>query len=501
MGCCGNYEKDKVSKNDDNDQDLKYKKDSNFENLSNPKDQEEEKVKDIEKEKKKNNEKEKEKNKVNKKENEDEKKIDSDNNESVKSNSDDNQLSLLIELVKFFNRNEEENQYTENDISDNEEDKKINNELDKIFKNNFIYYPKMNFLSLCKFLELDVDERKKKEIIIDDILKNNEEKINNIEKDIKDFRILNLLVLCNNDDQMELMAKFYRKIVPKINCVFSCFIYFIIYYLDIFNIMQKNIILMPLSDISANVLKKLYKYNESILGIFLYYFGDYKIDISFLPKNVSIQPIFSNYCVIIVFREFMKNIIIPNQGNNNYLEQGKLELSIKLDMPYKINLNNFSQKYLEYRDKTSIYNSTNNFTYLALFQAYDFYNSIYLKEAYNESERDRMIENLTIISDLLEIFTNSENQIIEVAKFLKNLYIICMNIFDYTYCINLLDKDTIVNIFDNDFSNLDFDAKKKKSEEIVLKIAECCNFLVSKMNEEKCIFFEEKLKILQIKII
>jgi len=111
----------------------------------------------------------------------------------------------------------------------------------------------------------------------------------------------------------------------------------------------------------------------------------------------------------------MKNYIIPKQGNNNYLEQGKLELSIKLDMPYKINLNNFSQKYLEYRDKTSIYNSTNSFTYLALFQGYDFYNSICLKEAYNESERDRMIENLTIISDLVEVFTNSENQFIEVA--------------------------------------------------------------------------------------
>ena len=157
----------------------------------------------------------------------------------------------------------------------------------------------------------------------------------------------------------------------------------------------------------------------------------------------------------------MKKFIIPKQNNNNYLEQGKLELSIKLDMPYKINLNNCSQKYLEYRDKTSIYNSTNNFTYLALYQAYDFYNGFYLKEAYNESERNKMIENLSIISDLAEIFTNSENQFIEAAKFLKNLYNICMNIFDYTYCINLLDKDTIVNIFDNDFSNLGFDAKKE----------------------------------------
>ena len=126
----------------------------------------------------------------------------------------------------------------------------------------------MNFLSLCKFLELDVDKRKKEEIIIDDILKINEEKINNLYKDIKDFRNLNLLVLCNNDDQMELMAKFYRKILPKINCVFSCFIDSIIYYLDTFSIMQTNIILMPLSDISANVLKNLYKCNESILGVF-----------------------------------------------------------------------------------------------------------------------------------------------------------------------------------------------------------------------------------------
>ena len=74
----------------------------------------------------------------------------------------------------------------------------------------------MNFLSLCKFLELDVDKRKKEEIIIDDILKNNEEKINNLYKDIKDFRNLNLLVLCNNDDQMELMAKFYRKFCLKL---------------------------------------------------------------------------------------------------------------------------------------------------------------------------------------------------------------------------------------------------------------------------------------------
>ena len=43
--------------------------------------------------------------------------------------------------------------------------------------------------------------------------------------------------------------------------------------------------------------------------------------------------------------------------------------------------------------------------------------------------------------------------------------------------------------------------QKKKTEEIILKIAECCNFLVSKMYEGKCIFLEEKLKILQIKII
>ena len=212
MGCCGNYEKDKVSKNDDDNQDLKYKINENSENLSNLKDQQKEKVKDIEKERKKPNENEieinkkedKEINKVDEQENEDEKKIDSENNESVKSNSDDNnQLLFLLELVKFLNQNEQENEYNENDISNNEKDNKINNELDKVFKHNFIYYPKMNFLSLCKFLELDVDKRKKEEIIKDDILKNNEEKINNLYKDIKDFRNLNLLVLCNNDDQMK----------------------------------------------------------------------------------------------------------------------------------------------------------------------------------------------------------------------------------------------------------------------------------------------------------
>ena len=123
---------------------------------------------------------------------------------------------------------------------------------------------------------------------------------------------------------MELMAKFYRKILPKINCVFSCFIDSIIYYLDTFSIMQTNIILMPLSDISSNVLKNLYKCNESILGVFLYYFGDCKIDISFLPKNLTIQPIFSNYYLISIFREFMKKFIIPKQNNNNYLNKVSL---------------------------------------------------------------------------------------------------------------------------------------------------------------------------------
>ena len=189
---------------------------------------------------------------------------------------------------------------------------------------------------------------------------------------------------------------------------------------------------------------------------------------------------------------------IPIQNYDNFFfKQNKYELNITNDMPYKINLNNCAQKYLEYRDKGNIYNSTYNFTYLALKEGYNYYNDI---DIYNTNRSNSKIEKILKVlssSRLISIFEDKENLLLEIINFFKNLFIICINIFNCPYC-EFLENDIIVNIFNND---LDFDDLENKNKLIILEINECCNFLVSKIKEGKCLFLEEKLKTLQIKII
>lgn len=213
-------------------------------------------------------------------------------------------------MVEFLNRDE------------------INYEEDE---DNLVSYPKMSFLDLCNFLELEIDNNfmKKKKISIDDILIYNDEKIKRISNELKYFRSVNLLVLCNNESQMKLMAKFYRKIIPNINYSFSCCFDSprhdsICFNLNLFSVSKNNIILIPLSNLSSDTFEKLNKYKDSILHIFAYHYGEHKLDDSFLPKSLECNFIFSNKYLILLFKSIMENNI-PIQNFENYFNSNQYE--------------------------------------------------------------------------------------------------------------------------------------------------------------------------------
>lgn len=97
-------------------------------------------------------------------------------------------------------------------------------------------------------------------------------------------------------------------------------------------------------------------------------------------------------------------------------------------MTYIIKLNNCAEKYLKYRDKNNIYKSTNNFTYLALNEVYNYYNDIYNDICESNSEIFEIFS-AGILTGIAKIFENEEDIYIkEMAKFFKNLFIICINI-------------------------------------------------------------------------
>ena len=105
---------------------------------------------------------------------------------------------------------------------------------------------------------------------------------------------------------MELITKFYRKIVPNINYVFTCDLDFLYHNLNMFSVNQCNIILIPLSNFSSEILKKLYEYIVSILKIYVYHYGEHKPDDSFLPKTLKYKFIFSNNIIINLFKEIIE---------------------------------------------------------------------------------------------------------------------------------------------------------------------------------------------------
>ena len=76
-----------------------------------------------------------------------------------------------------------------------------------------------------------------------------------------------------------------------------------------------------------------------------------------------------------------------------------------------------------------------------------------------------------------------------------------MYVFNYPYIYNSLDIITLYNLLNEDLSELDSDDKEIKEKEIFKKIEECLNYLILKIKEKKCIFNEQKLKELQIKLI
>jgi cobalamin biosynthesis protein CbiD len=78
-----------------------------------------------------------------------------------------------------------------------------------------------------------------------------------------------------------------------------------------------------------------------------------------------------------------------------------------------------------------------------------------------------------------------------------------MAIFSYPYIYNCLDNITLNNLLNEKIfdKNTTEEECKKRNIEKIKEIAECCNFLAAKIEEKKCIFFEKKLKELQIKII
>ena len=163
-------------------------------------------------------------------------------------------------------------------------------------------------------------------------------------------------------------------------------------------------------------------------------------------------------------------------------------------MIYKINLNNNSQKYLEYKDKIDLYDSLKNITFSTLYE-------IYKKnlDIFSNIDLDHFSPNfgLTIVPNDIryyECLLFGMDGYIQFIVFLKNLSLVCMLIFDYQYIYSCLDNIELNNLINENYSEI----KKlyKEEYEIIKKeklkeIGECLSFLAAKI-EEKNAFFLKK---------
>ena len=330
-------------------------------------------------------------------------------------------------------------------------------------------------------------------------MEGNKKNIKIIKNKLIDFRILSILCLCDSEIQMELMAKYFRMILPNINFQFSCHIDSIIYSLDslTFNPNNSISILIPFTRFSKDVYLKLKKYESSILSIYIYHNEKNEPFVVYKKLHVVILNKISYFFEII--KKIQDSTKYPKLRYDIMLKEKKYFLSIKRNMNYKLNLNNFSQKYLEYRDKTNIYSSFQNTVFLTLYDTYDLYLDLSHGMAFNQTSKDKIIKNLKQLSEFLIIFET--NDFFRLSIFLKNLILLCINIFDYPYIYNSLNNKDIYNLLNKDFSELDTEEKDKKIKEIIITIEECCSYLVKKIEEKKCILLDKKIKELQIKLI
>ena len=171
-------------------------------------------------------------------------------------------------------------------------------------------------------------------------------------------------------------------------------------------------------------------------------------------------------------------------------------------MVYKINLNNTSQNYLEYKDKMDLYESLKNTTFLTLRETYEIFLDFSLNTAYLRSDFYNISRSLIPLRNFAYLLFEKED-FFEFYNFVKNISLVGMAIFSYPYIYNCLDNITLNNLLNekNFDKNTTEEECKKRNIEKIKEIAECCNFLAAKIEEKKCIFFEKKLKELQIKII
>lgn len=79
----------------------------------------------------------------------------------------------------------------------------------------------MTIKEVCQFLNLDILENSS-QIIIDEVLEKNKDKLKNIKGKFKNYKYINLIILCNDDNQKELIAKYFTTIFPNINYKFTC---------------------------------------------------------------------------------------------------------------------------------------------------------------------------------------------------------------------------------------------------------------------------------------
>ena len=141
-------------------------------------------------------------------------------------------------------------------------------------------------------------------------MEGNKKDIKIIKNKLIDFRLLSILCLCDSGIQMELMAKYFGMILPNINFQFSCHIDSIIYSLDSLSFNPNNSIsiLIPFTQFSKDVYRKLKKYESSILSIYIYH--NEKNEPFVVYKKLSVV-IFNK---ISYFFEIIKNI----QDSNKY---------------------------------------------------------------------------------------------------------------------------------------------------------------------------------------
>ena len=171
-------------------------------------------------------------------------------------------------------------------------------------------------------------------------------------------------------------------------------------------------------------------------------------------------------------------------------------------MNYKINLNNTSQNYLEYKDKMDLYESLKNITFLILFETYHIFLDFSLNSAYFRSYFYKINRSLIRLRNFAYLLFKKED-FFEFYNFVKNLSLVGMAIFSYPYIYNCLNNITLSNLLNEknfDKSTIEEELMKRIIEKIK-EIAECCNFLAAKIEEKNAFFFETKLKELQIKII